>query len=229
MKKKFSKIALIPARGGSKRVPKKNIIKFMNKPMIAHTIINAFKTNLFKSVYVSTDNEEIERVSKKYGAKVLIRNKKLSDDNAMVKDVCHDFLLYLKKNKINCDILCTLFATSPLRNHKDIYKVVNLINPNKCDFSLAVTSYDLPPHQALRISKKLFAKPKWPNLINNREKDRLLVDNGSTYSFYTKKFMKLRSFYGPKLKVYEMPRSRSVDLDTVEDLELLKFYSKCNK
>ena len=225
---KYNKIALIPARGGSKRIPKKNIINFNKKPMISHTIISAIKANIFDEVFVSTDNEKIAQVSKKYGAKVILRKQNLSDDNAMVKEVCYDFINSLEKNGIKCQILCTLFATAPLRNSKDIKNVVNLIQSGKCDFSLAVTSYDLPPHQALKLSNNNYARPFWPKLINKKAKTigELVVDNGSTYAFNINKFKKYKSFFGPKLKIYKMPKERSVDLDTLEDLKLLKFYSK---
>ena len=228
--KELSKIAFIPARGGSKRIPKKNIINFKDKPIISYTIESAIKANIFDEVIVSTDNEEIAKISEKYGAKAILRKIDLATDTSMVKDVCYDFLSnYLKQNK-KCDILCTLFATAPLRNYEDIKNVVSLIIPDICDFSLAVTTYDLPPHQALLKKENDFIEPMWPDLINHNERDigRLVVDNGSTYAFDVKKFMELKTFFGPKLKVHEMPKNRSVDLDTEDDLQLLKYYSETN-
>ncbi len=221
-------IALIPARGGSKRLPRKNIIKFNGKPMIAHTIENAKKSKVFSDIYVSTEDEEIAKIAKKYGAKVAYRNHKLADDKSMLKEVCRDFILNYNTKKNDFKFLCILLATSPFRNFKDIKKVISLIEPNKCDFAMAVTTYDLPIYQALEKKNNGYVKAKWPRLINLNEKkvSKYVVDNGSTYVFNTKKFLKIKSFYGPNLKVYEMPKSRSVDLNTLDDLKLLNFLLK---
>ena len=150
----MKRVALIPARGGSKRLPRKNVMKFLGKPMITHTIDAAQQSGLFDRIVVSTEDEEIAIVSKSSGVAVSKRPSNLAGDNVMVKDVCIDFLNKEKKSGRNWDILCVLYATSPLRNVDDIKSVVSLIEADNCDFALAVTSYSQPLHQALLIDEK---------------------------------------------------------------------------
>ena len=217
------RIALIPARGGSKRLPRKNILDFLGKPIIAWSIEAAQNTGLFERVVVSTEDEEIAQIAVQFGAEIDKRSQSLATDTASVKDVCIDFL-----SRNPCDMLCVLYATAPLRSAKDIHAVVHLITPGACDFSLAGTSYSLPPHQALRVSDNKHATPMFPDLIEMRSSDigELTVDNGSTYAVSVPAFLKEKSFYGSNLKVHVMPRERSQDIDEAQDLDLARFYGQ---
>ena len=95
---------------------------------------------------------------------------------------------------------------------------------------MAVTEYYYPPHQALKESDSGFLEPMWPEIVNLQSQalPGMFIDNGSTYAVSVPAFEKVRSFYGPRLKGYPMPRSRSVDIDVKEDLELAKFYASEN-
>ena len=224
----MKRVALIPARGGSKRLPRKNVMKFLGKPMITHTIDAAQQSGLFDRIVVSTEDEEIAIVSKSSGVAVSKRPSNLAGDTVMVKDVCIDFLNKEKKSGRNWDILCVLYATSPLRNIDDIKSVVSLIEADHCDFALAVTSYSQPLHQALLIDENNYAKAFLPDLVSLRadEVPEFYVDNGSTYAVSVSTFQKTLSFYGNNMRTFKMPRKRSIDIDTREDFELLKYYSK---
>lgn len=219
------RVALIPARGGSKRLPRKNILDFMGKPIIAWTIEAAIQTNLFEQVVVSTEDNEIAEIAANAGAKIDKRDVGLATDDARVSDVCSDFL---SKDGNNYDLLCCLYATAPLRQSADIQKVVELIEPGECDYALAATYYDLPPHQALLLTEGNKALPKWPELITKRASDvgELVVDNGSTYAVSTSAFMTTKSFYGSSMKVHIMPPERSRDIDEAHDFELAEFYAR---
>lgn len=225
----MKRVALIPARGGSKRLPRKNIIKFQDKPMIMHTVEAALSSKIFDVVVVSTDDTEIIRLcSNIQGVKVLKRPSNLAGDKAMVKDVCLDFLHQEIASGREWDILSVLYATSPLRNKNDIKNVVSLVNPGECDFALAVTSYFQPFHQALIDDKDSYSKAFLPDLVSLRadELPDFYVDNGSTYAVSIKAFLRNPSFYGDNMQTFKMPRNRSIDVDTKEDFELLKFYSR---
>jgi len=224
----LKRVAIIPARGGSKRLPRKNIIPFLGKPIIAHTIEAATNTGLFERVVVSTEDQEIAEVSSRFGAEIDVRDPKLATDSASVKEVCLDFLKTEHSLDRNYDVLCVLYATAPLRNSQDINNVVELVNPGVCDFAIAVTRYEMPPHQALRILHENRLEPMWPELVQARsdEVGELRVDNGSTYAVSVPAFIKYQSFYGPGLCGYEMPRERSVDIDTKEDLDLVSYFAE---
>ena len=225
---KVGAVALIPARGGSKRLPRKNIIEFLGKPVICYTIEAAIECNCFEHVVVSTEDKEIASIAEHYGAQVEIRTESLACDTATVVEVCVDYLEKARAQGAEYNILCVLYATAPLRSARDVQQVVDLLQPEKCDFSIAVTEYDMPPHQALMMLDNLSLEPMWPDLINVRtsEFERLCVDNGSTYAVSVPAFLESRSFYGPNLRGYYMPRSRSVDIDTREDYDLARYYAE---
>ncbi|MCF8495330.1 MAG: acylneuraminate cytidylyltransferase family protein [Alphaproteobacteria bacterium] len=216
------RVALIPARGGSKRLPRKNILDFLGKPIIAWTIQAARETGLFERVVVSTEDPEIRKIALEYGAEIDDRSPALATDQASVREVCLEFL-----DRNSCDILCVLYATAPLRTTEDIVAVVNLIKPGWCDFSIAATRYDMPPHQALKAGQDGFIKPFWPDLVNRRASDidPLVVDNGSTYAVSVPAFKNHKIFYGPGMRAHIMPRERSQDIDESLDLDLARFFA----
>ena len=221
-----SAIALIPARGGSKRLPRKNVIEFFGRPILAHTIDAAGESGCFDRVVVSTEDEEIKEVSLRYGAAVDDRPEHLATDMAKVHDVCLD---YLERESIagrEYSLMCCLYPTAPLRGADDIRAVVNLIDMGGCQFALAVTPYGLPPHQALRWHTSGHVTPLFPELIRKRDSEigTVVVDNGSTYAVHVPAFLKERSFVGPNIKGHLMPRNRSPDINVREDLELAAYY-----
>jgi len=221
-------LAFIPARGGSKRLPRKNIATFMGKPMIAWTIEAAQHSNLFERVIVSTEDSEIAEIAKKYGAEIASRDTALASDKATVVDVCLDFLNKEQEAGKNYDVLCCLYATAPLRTADDIKATMGLLEPGTHDFVISATHYDLPPQQALKKTGTHEAKVMWPDLNKMREDElgELVVDNGSTYAVSVPAFIKQKSFYGPNLRVHMMPRSRSHDINEPIDLEIMKFFAE---
>lgn len=225
---KLKALALIPARGGSKRLPRKNVLPFLGRPLIAYTIEAALKTNLFERVVVSTDDQEIADTAKSAGAEISLRDPALATDTAMVRQVALDFLEQEEKQGNSYDLLCVLYATAPLRRAEDIIATYNLID-DKCHHALAVTEYDMPPHQALKkTSDKGDLSPMWPEIVAERADNlpEMLVDNGSTYCVMVKDFRETISFYADNMRGHLMPKWKSVDIDTEENFELLKFYAE---
>lgn len=213
--------ALIPAKKKSVRLKNKNFILYKGIPIIEHTIKEAKKTKLFSEIVVSTDNKKIQNRLKTLNVKFHLRKRRLCNDKATLVEVIEE---YLKNSKIKIDILCVLLATAPLRNFHDIKCVIKLLNKKNCNFSLAATSFNLPPHQALKLKKNNFVTPLFKKIVNEREDKfgKLVVDNGSTYAFYVKDFLKQKKFFGKKLKVHLMPKSKSFDLNDKEDLKIIK-------
>jgi CMP-N-acetylneuraminic acid synthetase len=216
-----SRVALIPARGGSKRLPRKNVLDFSGRPIIAFTIMAAIDSKRFERVVVSTEDNEIADVAARFGAEIDQRPSGLAADEARVTDVCIDFLNREENAGRNWAVMACLYATAPMRNAEDIQTTVDLIEPGRCAFAMAVTRYALTPHQALKMGRDGGLAPMWPDLVERRasELPPLVVDNGSTYAVEVDSFRHYRSFYGPGLRGYAMPRNRSIDIDTREDYE----------
>ena len=232
----MSAVAIIPARGGSKRLPRKNVLPFRGKPMLAWTIEAALASGRFTKIIVSTDDEEAAAVASQYWVSVDKRPAHLATDEARVVDVCVDIL-----KRHSYAIAACLYATAPLRTAKDIQETMTLLSHTGPSFALAATDYAMSPHQALKLVPQLesrrefhgdcqvtsiyqtgeLAEPMWPDLIEKRhdEMPKFVVDNGSTYCCFVEPFMQQRTFYGKTLAVHVMPRERSVDIDTKADLD----------
>ena len=206
------RIAFIPARGGSKRLPRKNILDFLGKPMIAYSIEAALETALFDQVVVSTEDKEIAEIAEQFGAVTDKRSASLASDRVTVVEVCVD---YLKQHDVST--LVVLYATAPLRNAVDIRSVVNLLS-NDCHFAMAATTCEWPVHQTLTF-KNGRVMPLFPDLVNRRadQVEHYCLDNGSTYAVHVDAFLQQKTFYGEGLKGYLMPNVRSVDIDTPAD------------
>ncbi|MBU0482015.1 MAG: acylneuraminate cytidylyltransferase family protein [Proteobacteria bacterium] len=226
-KQSESNIAFIPARGGSKRLPKKNVIDFMGRPMFVYTVESALESDLFGKVVVSSDDDEILSISEAAGAEISVRPPHLATDEASVVEVCLDLLENERVSGRLWNVMTCLYATAPLRGSEDIRKVVELIVPGECEFAMAVSRYHFPPQQALTRDKKGFLVPMWPDLVAKRSQDipSLVVDNGSTYATLAKAFLQEKTFYGTTLKGVEMSWDKSVDIDTLADLELALYYA----
>lgn len=214
-------VALIPARGGSKRLPRKNILEFLGRPIIAWTIDAARDSGCFDAVVVSTEDAEIASIATRCGAGVVVRSPTLATDSATLLDVCLDFLDGEERAGRTWATLGCLYATAPLRNAGDIRATMSLLEPGKCAFSMAVTAYDHYAHQAMAMDPDGALRPMWPDLVEKRGSDLPLLraGNGSTYGVEVTSFRRHKSFYGPGLRGYDMPRERSIDIDTPTDFE----------
>lgn len=194
--------------------------------MIVHTIAAALETNLFSRVIVSTEDAEIAEVARIAGAEVDPRPSELATDKAQVKQVCLELLDREEQQGRIHDVFCCLYATAPLRRASDISNVMALLDDPKVNFAFAITSYEQPVHQALEYDADGYLRPRWPERVNLRsqEVEQLYAGNGSTYAVRVPTFRQAGSFYGSGLAGHIMPRARSVDIDTKEDLELARYY-----
>jgi pseudaminic acid cytidylyltransferase len=224
----LSAFAIIPARGGSKRLPRKNVIDFLGRPIVAYTIEAAIQSACFDKVVVSTEDDAIATTAEQFSAAVDKRPPELATDSAGVVDVCLDYLNREKTAGREWDVMACLYATAPLRNAEDIRATLALLRPGVCSFAMAVTAYDLQPHLALKFEAGSRLSPMWPELTKHRAADlpALRVGNGSTYAVAVADFRRHRTFYGPGLCGYDMPRERSVDIDTRQDLEYAMWLAK---
>lgn len=217
-------IALVPAKKKSIRLPSKNFITIKKKPILNYTISAAKNSKIFDDICISSDDYKFLDNLKETKIKKFYRNKKLGRSNVPLLDVCKDFIYEFEKIYYKFDILCILYPTAPLRSAIDIIKTFKLLNKKKCHFSLAATKYSMPPQQALVLKRNKFVKPLFKDMVTKNESEigNLVVDNGSTYFFYTKSFLKQKTFYGKNLRVNIMKKTSSVDLNDQEDLKILK-------
>jgi len=221
-------LCIIPARGGSKRLPRKNITLLAGKPLLAYTIEAALQSGVFDEVCVSTEGEEIAAVARQYGASVpFIRPPKLAAGTVGVVQVCLHALDFYADRGMTFDLLGVLLPTSPLRTGEDIRAAYEKFLAADTDFLMAVTDYVYSPFQALH-GKDGFLKPFWsdPAYHRTRTQDlpKLVVDNGAIYLMRVEAFRREKIFYGEHLIGFHMPLERSVDIDDAFSLQLAEFF-----
>ena len=230
MENKF--IAIITARGGSKRLPNKNILDLNGKPLIAWTIEAAKKCNFINEVVVSTDSLEIKKIAEQHGASVpFIRSEKLSNDTASSFDVvkhCLDF--HQAQFKLNFDYIILLQPTSPLRTHIDIENAVKLLKEKNADAIVSVCETEHSPLWTNNIDSTLSMDNFLRDEVkNNRSQDlpkhyRL---NGAIYICKISELLKQKTFFLEKsIFAYIMHQERSIDIDTLVDFKMAEFLLK---
>lgn len=221
-------LAVIPARGGSKRLPGKNIKKLGKLPLIAHTILPALKSKYITKVVVTTDDLEIKKISQKYGAEVVDRPKELAGDLSLMHEGITYTLDYLKKTKnYSPDIIVLLQATVPLRILEDIDSSIKLFLENK-DCNCVCSVCEKNPYWSFKMEGK-FAVPLFDEkyfLTRSQDLPKIYALNGAIYVLKTKDFLKYKKFSLDKMIPYVMPDDRSVDIDELRDFKLAEFYYK---
>ncbi|MDN3454376.1 MULTISPECIES: pseudaminic acid cytidylyltransferase [unclassified Psychrobacter] len=221
------KIAIIPARGGSKRLPGKNIKLLGGKPLIAWTIEAAIKSNVFDHVFVSTDSEEIARVSRDYGAKVpYLRPAELASDTATTNDVITHLVDWLgKKNLMPVSIICVLQPTSPFRNASHI---IEAFEENKQKSAKAIVSVCELEHP-LQLCNQLGSDGSMVSFIQYKDIKRTQDYkptyrlNGALYIFDREYVGRMSELYSMGTFAYIMDSKSSIDIDTLEDFEYAEF------
>ncbi len=214
-------ICIIPARGGSKRIPRKNIIDFNGKPLIAWSILTALSSKLFSQVVVSTEDDEISEISRQYGAMVpFSRDPALADDFATTADVLTDALANLPE----AQYACCLYPTAPLINKGDLINAYDQILRADADCVLSITGCDLHPLRALRKSTDGRLSFNWPKHELERSQDlpELVHDAGAFYFFNIASFLKSGKLIGGDTKGIYLNRAQAVDINTQEDLDFAR-------
>ena len=215
--------AIIPARGGSKRIPRKNIRQFHGRPMIAWTIDTAINSGLFSNVIVSTDDAEIAAIAQEHGAQVpFLRPADFSNDYATTKDVKRHAVTWLAKNQIESDFVCCLYATAPFLQAEDVVKGLRALQESTADYAYAVTEFDYSPHRALVKNQNGQVSLEKPELAAVRSQDlpSLVHDAGQFYWAKTETWLTQREILSSAGIGIEIPRSQAQDIDNEEDWKL---------
>lgn len=218
-------VSIIPARGGSKGIPRKNIKLLNDKPVIAYSIEASNSCSLINETYVSTEDEEIGDISLDFGANLIKRPFELAKDNSSSIEVILHALDYLENNQTLPDFFILLQPTSPLRNSDDIGNAIKLFMENDCDSLVSV--YELDHQSLLNFSLKnnYLIQNNDGSFFNSRRQDlpSYYALNGAIYITTPSFIRKNNSFYSDKTIPYVMPKERSVDLDTPFDFRLVEF------
>ena len=214
------KVAIIPARGGSKRIPRKNIKEFCGKPMMAYSIEAAIKSGCFDKVIVSTDDTEIAEVARAYRAEVpFIRPEELSNDYAGTIPVIQHAIQWLISQDQKPDLVCCLYATAPFVTPETLKQGLEQLKQNKAAYAFSATSYAFPIQRAFKITPSIGIEMFDPAQFNTRSQDleEAYHDAGQFYWGKVDAWLAEKVIFGPESTPVIMPRHRVQDIDTPED------------
>lgn len=219
-------IALIPARGGSKRIPHKNIKDFLGKPLIAYSILTARKSNLFSRIIVSTDCPTIASIAQEYGAEVpFLRDASLSDDFTPTLEVVLDAIE-------RCDLgdsvpLCCLYPTAPLLSPQTLHQAYQILCDQSPSYVFSATEFSFTPFRSFGFENQTL-QMLYPQYQNTRSQDlpSLYHDSGQFYFGLTDTFRHKIPIFSPKSHPLILSNLQVQDIDTLQDFELAKLKYK---
>ena len=213
-------LAVIPARSGSKRIPKKNIKIFNKKPIIYWSIKNAKDSKIFDKIIVTTDDLKIAKIANKFGAETpFIRKKKLSKNDVSTVNVVGDAIYQLKKNNLRINKVCCIYPAAPLLNAKDIIQGYKKLK-RKIDYVLCASTFPSSINRAFKINKKskklkIINKKKFNKSVNKNLSS--YFDAGQFYWGHTSSWIKKKNIFKSKVDVVEIPRWRAQDINFIDD------------
>lgn len=212
------RLAVVPARGGSKRIPRKNLKHFCGKPMLAWSLENAQRSGCFDRIIVSTDDAEIAAVARDYGAEVpFMRPAELADDHTgtipVVRHAADACLL------ADTDLVCCIYATAPFTQAADLRRGLELMHTTDADYAFSVTSYAFPIQRAVRITTAGRVEMFHPELFQTRSQDleEAFHDAGQFYWGRAAAWRAQRPIFARGSVPVMLPRHRVQDIDTLED------------
>ena len=215
-------IAIIPARGGSKRIPRKNIKSFHGKPIIAYSIEAAKKSKCFDKIIVSTDDQEIMQVALEYGAEVpFIRPQEIADDHATTLAVIKHALTWCINEKWNIDKVCCIYPTAPFLLPEDIQKGLQKLSQPNIEYAFSATSFAFPIQRAISLNANETISMLYPEHEKTRSQDlqQAYHDAGQFYWGKASAFLSEKAIFDNHSTAIILPRNRVQDIDTFEDWE----------
>lgn len=228
----MSSIAIITARGGSKRLPRKNIKEFCGKPILAYSIEAALDSKIFAEVMVSTDDKEIAEVALAYGAKVpFYRSEKTSDDYATTADVLKEVLDEYKKLGQTFEWMCCIYPTAPFVTASKLKDSFNKIQTEGADALIPVVKFSYPPQRCFVIKEDNKLVYKWPEYIRARSQDLepFYHDVGQYYFWEVDKFILARNGILENTISYTLDEMEVQDIDTIDDWEIAEIKYRAMK
>lgn len=214
------KIAVIPARGGSKRIPRKNIRYFLGRPIIGYSIEAALRSRCFDAVVVSTDDAEIATVARQYGAVTPFeRPSSLSDDHTPTASVVRHALQWYRSEGIGVSAVCCIYATAPFLTSKLLCRGWEALQSSGCAYSLSVTQYPFPIQRAVTLNSGARLQMLQPQFESTRSQDLPAVfhDAGQFYWGTVEAYQQQLPIFAPHSVGVVVPRAEVQDIDTFED------------
>lgn len=224
----MSSIAIITARGGSKRIPRKNIKLFLGKPMLVYSIEAALRSGIFDEVMVSTDDEEIADIAKEAGASVpFFRSEKTANDFAATSDVILEVLEEYRKRGKEFESFCCIYPTAPFITPERLKEGMELLAKKKPDSVMPVVSFSFPPQRCVIIEDGRLV-PKWPENMPKRSQDLepYYHDCGQFYCVDTKRFLEERVILMPNTCPLILSELEVQDIDNEVDWKLAELKYK---
>lgn len=214
------RLCVIPARGGSKRIPRKNIRPFLGRPILAYSIDAARACGLFEHIVVSTDDDEIAAVAEACGAEVpFLRPHDLADDYTGTNDVARHAIAWFTDQGMAIEHVCCLYATAPLVQADRLSQGYRQLCESGAAFAFSVTHYDFPVQRAIRIRADGGVEPFDAVAIHQRSQDldEAYHDAGQFYWGTAEAFLTCQPLYAPTSVPVLLPRQQVQDIDTLED------------
>lgn len=213
-------LAIIPARGGSKRIPRKNIKPFMGRPIMAYSIENALKCECFDRVIVSTDDAEIASVAREWGAETpFVRPVNLADDHVGTIDVIKHAIEWVAEQDEIPNRVCCIYATAPFLRADFLTEGLETLVASGTDYAVSMTSFPFPIQRAVMLSSDLRMTMFQPECFQARSQDleEAYHDAGQFYWGRRESFLQKKPFFSQDSSAVLLPRYRVVDIDTPED------------
>lgn len=214
------KLCVIPARGGSKRIPRKNIKDFCGKPMIGYSIEAALQSECFDQVIVSTDDQEIAEVAQSFGATVpFMRPDELSNDYAGTIPVIKHAIEWFEQHDQPPGLVCCLYATAPFVQAHTIQQAYDQLQKSQADYCFSVTSFGFPIQRAIKLTQDKRVEMFSPENFNTRSQDleEAYHDAGQFYWGKAEAFKQQKPLFSKDASPYVLPRYLVQDIDTLED------------
>ncbi len=224
----MANLAIIPARGGSKRIPRKNIKPFLGKPIIAYSIESALKSNLFDEVMVSTDDEEIAKTARDYGAKVpFLRSNDNANDFAILADVVEEVIANYSEKNQSFENICCILPTAPFVTSSKIAEAYTKLTKDDFDSVFPVLEFSFPIQRSLKIADNKIGMV-WSKYLNSRSQDLepRYHDSGQFYWLKTTSFNNNKKLLTDNSGAIVISELHAQDIDTETDWKLAEIKYK---
>jgi len=221
-------LAIIPARGGSKRIPRKNIKPFLGIPIIKYSIDGALQSNCFDEIMVSTDDKEIADIAISYGAKVpFYRSEATSNDHSGTAEVIEEVIMEYKNRGMEFQYFCCIYPTAPFITPERLKEAINILKQSGADSVLPVTPFSYPIQRGLKIENNQ-AKMIWPENYSVRSQDLMPVyhDCGQFYCMKTKSLLEQKKLFAEFTIPIVIPEIEVQDIDNEVDWKLAELKYK---
>ncbi len=226
------RICIIPARGGSKRIPRKNIKDFCGKPIIAYSIEKALASNLFDEVMVSTDDDEIADIAQQYGAKVpFVRSVKNSDDYATTYEVIKEVLNQYEKRGQKFRTVCCIYATAPFISDKNLVDAYRLLQKKNTEAVYTVVPYSYPIQRSLYLDNSGSLRMNFIENLSARSQDLKTIyhDAGQFYIYNAQKYLEKRGVFNMSSKPIILNETEVQDIDNQSDWDIAEMKYRLKK